>query len=394
MENTRRQTECDGTIILLVNFIPPPQLPLFHILASRIRGFTILLSVPMESNRAWKPQWEGLNVVLQKNITVRTVSRHPRGFQDLQFIHLPYDTFFQLSRRHPDVVISLEFGFRSLQALAYRILHPASQLIIWAPMSERTELNRGILRRFLRTVILTRSDAVFVNGRSGFRYIRRFGVPERRIYIVPYTVDTEVLSSIPLSRPMKKKRRLLYVGQLIKRKGLIPFLDILIRWMRLHPETQVEFRLLGDGILREQILGISLPENLTLSLLGNVAYSEMRQYYADSDLFVFPSLADEWGLVVNEALMAGLPVLGSIHSQAVAEMVDDGKNGWLFNPDDPQSVSQTLDSAFSAPFHVLERMRVEARISSSRFSPDLVAERILLAIHAIRKERHPDSINS
>ena len=50
-------------------------------------------------------------------------------------------------------------------------------------------------------------------------------------------------------------------------------------------------------------------------------------------VLVFPTLADEWGLVVNEALAAGVPVLGSLYSQAVEELVRDGENGWTFRPD-------------------------------------------------------------
>ena len=56
----------------------------------------------------------------------------------------------------------------------------------------------------------------------------------------------------------------------------------------------------------------------------------MAEVYAKASLFAFPTLADEWGVVVNEAMAAGLPVLGSIYSQAVEELVEDGVSGWVF----------------------------------------------------------------
>ena len=61
-------------------------------------------------------------------------------------------------------------------------------------------------------------------------------------------------------------------------------------------------------------------------------HERMAEVYAKASLFAFPTLADEWGVVVNEAMAAGLPVLGSIYSQAVEELVEDGVSGWVFRP--------------------------------------------------------------
>jgi len=152
-----------------------------------------------------------------------------------------------------DAVISLEFGMRTLQALIYRILRPSSRLIVWAPVSERTEQGRGKLREILRRPILRKADGILVNGRSGFRYIRQLGVESRKIVLVPYTTDIELFGSIPPTRPRDEVTRLLYVGQLIERKGLLPFVNTLIRWHELHPTKRVELALVGEGPVRQQL---------------------------------------------------------------------------------------------------------------------------------------------
>src|SRR5258708_40228945 len=58
--------------------------------------------------------------------------------------------------------------------------------------------------------------------------------------------------------------------------------------------------------------GYVFPQNITVKFCGAVAYSELPGIYAQCGLLVFPTLADEWGMVVNEALAAGLPILGSV----------------------------------------------------------------------------------
>jgi hypothetical protein len=383
-------TKTNPRVAILLNYIPPYRLPFFKILAAKIGDLTFLLSTRMEPNRPWDAHWEGLNVILQHNIMIRTSSHHPEGFTDTLYIHLPYDTLAHLVRRRPDVVVSLELGFRTLQAFIYRLVFRSSRLIIWVPLSERTEQGHGGMRTILRRMILRNADAILVNGASGARYITQFGIPAQRIFTVPYTTDVGLFCSIPLFRNPEVSRKLLFIGQLIDRKGLIPFLCVLIRWCGLHGNQKVEFRVVGDGPVKSQLAGMILPENLTLILEGNTEYTEMPGYYTNAGLFVFPSLADEWGLVVNEAMLAGLPVLGSVHSQAVEEIVEDGVNGWKFTPDDSQSTLRAIDLAFGASRADLDRMRTQARVSAEKFSPEFAAGQVLAAIHSTGCANFPD----
>src|SRR5215211_554937 len=98
-------------------------------------------------------------------------------------------------------------------------------------------------------------------------------------------------------------------------------------------------------------------------------------------MLVFPTLADEWGLVVNEAMACGLPVLGSTYSQAVEELVEDGTNGWVFRPDSHEATFNALDRALRTPHEVLQGMRESARNKVSELDPDVVAQRVVAACH-------------
>ncbi len=369
-------------VAILNNFIPPYWKPVFACLADRIPHLRVLVSTPMEPNRAWEVDWQGLDVVLQKTITVRGKWRHPKGFEEPLFIHLPVDTIAQLNRFRAEVVLSAEMGFRTLLSLGYRKLHSRSRLIIWAEIAESTERGRGLLRRVLRTLLAKHADAFIVFGNSGARYVQTLRVPNSKIFQVPYATDVKRFATTPLTRTGEQIRRLLYVGQLIDRKGLLPFIEVLSRWALAHSERRIEFLLAGDGPLGETLKRVAHPPNLTIELLGNVDYERLPPIYDGCGVFVFPTLADTWGLVVNEAMASGLPVLGSCYSQAVEMIVTDGENGWTFEPDDAGQTYGAIDRCMNTSDEAFEKMRERARTAAIKNTPQHVATLIDDAVMA------------
>ena len=368
-------------IAFLTNMIPPYHKPFLDCLAKRYE-IRVLLSTPMEPNRSWKLDWDGLDVVTQKTLTLSGRWRHPRGFTEPLFLHVPIDTVAQLRRFGPDVTISLEMGARTLLAAVYRKLRRRSKLIVWAEIAESTEQARGWMRNRIRCLVHKNVDAFLVTGASGARYLRGLGVSERKIFQISYTTDVSVFAASPLLRGPSCEQRLLYVGQLIERKGLLPFLDTLSKWALTNPERRVKFVLAGDGPLRNQIERSPKPPNLEISFAGSIQYKDLPRIYAEAGLFVLPSLADTWGVVVNEAMAAGLPVLGSIYAQAVSEMVRDGENGWVFRADDPAGVYDAIDRALNTAPEQLDRMRLCARTSASQLTPDHLACAVENAVNA------------
>jgi glycosyltransferase involved in cell wall biosynthesis len=374
-------------VALLVNFVPPYRVALLEAFQARLATLRVLVSTPMEPNRDWPVRWGGLDVVVQRSFTLKKRWRHPAGFAENGYVHIPYDTVFQLWRYQPDVVISGELGLRTCLAVLYRRLKPAAKFIIWATVSEHSEQNRGWWRESIRRWVLPKADLVMVNGQSGRRYIGRFGVAANRIFtVVPYTAHVGAVTQSGAEEPRRRAERLLYVGQLIPRKGLVPFIAVLSQWARTNPERRVEFRLLGEGPLRSTLQQMNVPPNVSLQLLGSALYDTLPSVYAQADILVLPTLADEWGLVVNEALAAGVPILGSLYSQAVEELVKHRKNGWTFAPDCPDQVYAALDAALQTTGEELQRMRQTARSEALALSPSRIADRLIEAVEwVVRK---------
>lgn len=362
-------------LAILTNFIAPYRLPLFQLIAEKVDHLKIFVSAGMEPNRKWAINWGTLDVKIQKTFTVKRVSKNWMGYKDERYIHIPFSTLPDLMQYHPDAIISAEFGVRTLGSLIYKQFHPSCKLVAWATLSEHSERKRGRIRMKLRKFILDRIDAVIVNGSSGQRYIQEYKIPCSKIFIVPQTTDISLFLQNAL--PNFEKKRLLYVGRLIEGKGLVPFLTAFSEWMENHPEEIADFIICGDGPLRSTILDYSPPKNLTIRWLGEVPYSEIPDIFRLGNIFVFPTLSDEWGLVINEAMASGLPVLGSMYSQAVEDLIEEDRTGWTFYTDRPDDIYSAISRAMSLSPEVFKEFGTMARERIVKLNIDYIAYQIL-----------------
>jgi len=370
-------------VCILTNTLVPHFLPFFKRLRESLGDLQILLSIPMEKDRGWPVEWEDLSVRIQKCWTYSTFRTYEAGFKEQMWRHIPYDTLPALIRYRPDVIVSTELGFRTMQAAAYRKLFPKSRLIVWNGFSEHTEKGVPAWRTLQRRLLYRAADAASANGESAVSYLVKLGVARHKIFRLPYCPDISPILKMPLARKADEARRLLYVGRLNERKGLVPFLRTLSDWLRQHPLEERELWIAGEGPLRGMLEGFPVPPQLRLTFLGGVAYDNLPKLYAQGGLFVFPTLADEWGMVVNEALAAGLPILGSVYSQAVEELVREGVTGWTFRPDCHDEVQRALDRALSTPVSALAELRVRCRQAVDHLAPSSGADRLLRAIEFV-----------
>jgi glycosyltransferase involved in cell wall biosynthesis len=360
-------------VVMLVNMIPPYRLPVFEALGDRVGKLLVWISTPMEADRQWQPEWGRLEVEVQRSFALQQSTRHPHGFVDKQFVHLPYDTIPRLHRARPDLVLTSELGLRTAQAALW-CAATSTPLAAVVHVSESSEggRDRDRVRRLLRRILLRRADIVFVPGQSGARYVRGLGAHPDRIRVVRSV--SPLKDVVPAHVGRDGGRRLLYVGQLIERKGIVPFVQALGRWGLRHPDERVSLRIMGVGPEAARLETLRLPGNVTVDLAAPLPYERVAEMYQTADVFAFPTLADVWGLVVNEAMSSGLPVLGSRHSQAVEELVEEGVNGWTFVPDRPEAVDEALERVLGTPPEQLARMGAAARDTVRSLTPEYVAD--------------------
>lgn len=367
-------------LALLTNQIPPYRVATFAALRRKVDRLTVILS---ENRVAPGLEEADIEIRVARSLRIPSVRRHESGYFERYETHIPVGIVPALRAARPDCIFTAELGLRTVGAVLYR-LGSRTPVVVHADLSEHTERGRGGLRPALRRLLLSRVDGVMVNGRSGADYIRGLGFPGRAISMLPYATDVERFGAVARLAGDPHELRLLYVGRLIELKGLEPWLAALVRELRERPERRVRFIVAGAGDRREAIEAIERPPNLRLQVHGQVPYADLPGIYADADVLVMPSLGDTWGLVVNEAMATGLPVIGSSQTQAVVEMVRDGVEGWIFSAEQPASVGAAIRRMLDTPRDRFAAMGADARRAALRLSPDHVAT---LLVDACRKAR-------
>ncbi len=373
-------------VAFLTHALSPHRLALMEMVADEVSIFHVFLSQAEDKLHSFPLERGSLDVTVQRSMNWRHYFENVHGYADVSHINVPYDTVTQLLTFRPSVVISTELGARSLLAAVYKICCPGISLIIWATLSERTEATRGLIRKFVRRWLLHSADVVFVNGVGGSRYIRSLGYVGA-LHIIPYAIDATLFRTKSLN-PQPGIFRLLYTGQLIQRKGVYGFCKTLDEWCRSHRNISVTLTLVGEGVEASRLATLVPALNFSIFIHPRASQRELSQFYDCADIAVLPTLGDEWGVVINEALVAGRPVLGSVHSQAVSELIREGENGWTWDPEEQGSLYKALSRTFCLKPVDLQKMSDVCKTSAAAISPEVVSARVLKALKglALQKE--------
>lgn len=366
-------------VVMLLNYLPLHFVSCMRHLKQRVKRLSFLLSVPMEAQREWKPQFADFDVTIQRTLSYKTVYHHPHGFDYPGKVYLPVSTPLVLMKLRPDVVISLEVGPRTIQAFLLRYLGFRYKLIVQLRESETSALSRGRMRHLLRRWILPHVDQVMVNGRSGERYAKSCGVSNDRITVVPSGTDLTHFGNRPKVLNHDSPLKLLYVGAIIPLKGIAAFIPHLATSVE-SSQRRVVLTLLGKGEDEEVIKTIPVPDHLKICWHPYTEYQDLEAVYSQHDVLVMPSLCDEWGMVVNEAMACGLPVLGCLGSQAVEELVSDGVNGWTYPSMDEHAMKAAIGRMLETSAVDMAGMANRAHETALACSDEHAAEKIIKAI--------------
>lgn len=194
-------------------------------------------------------------------------------------------------------------------------------------------------------------DSFGVIGLAAEWHLKRFGISSERLFSSPYNIDDEYFGSqINMYNRLSSRKELgidnetitiLFSGKLISRKAPILLLESLIQ---LTNKSKVVIILLGDGNQRS-IIESSFRQHFGSHLFmpGFVNQSELCKYYAASDLFILPSEYDTWGLVVNEAMQFGLPVIVSDRVGCRHDLIIPGETGEIFQNGNSHDLAAKID---------------------------------------------------
>jgi glycosyltransferase involved in cell wall biosynthesis len=211
-------------------------------------------------------------------------------------------------------------------------------VVLWVESTLHDERSGSfVLERLKRRAVGTASGFL-VPGRAALEYVESLGVSPDRIVIAPNAVDLSIFS-VQVDRHDRDECTFLYVGRLSAEKGL----DVLLRAFEHVPGRLL---IAGSG---PQEAELRAATNGRVQLLGQVAREELPALYAQADCFVLPSRSEPWGMVLNEAAAAGLPLVASEAAGAGYDLIENGINGFRVAVDDSAALAEALAKVASDP---------------------------------------------
>ncbi len=368
-------------IALITNIIHPCRIPVLNYFREFNPGLKVFYMSRIHSNRDWdtcegriKYKFEilkGLNYFCRK--------------LDLS-MHINFGLLPLLVKGNFDVVVSEGYELPGYCfVLAYTKLFK-KKLVLWSGSTLLSRRIKNPIVDVLKKAFIKNADAYLAYGSLSKEYLQYFGAEEEKIVVSCNTVDILSFSQRSFEIGMRKdeikmqkrfpKHVILFSGQLIERKGL----GVLLEAFSKIYNKDMGLVIVGDGPERSKNEDFVNRNNIkNVYFEGSQKAEKLYEYYAIADVFVLPSLIEVWGLVLNEAMACGLPVLCSSMVGAAKDLVKDGINGYVFNPHDSDELADKLNLLFREK-GLRKTMGEKSRQLISDFTPQKYAKDLNRAV--------------
>lgn len=258
-----------------------------------------------------------------------------------------------LDRLQPDAVAIISYSFPDARAcLEWCRKHRRIAVLMSATKAD--DAPRTGWRERVKETLVAQYDAALVGGTPQRAYLKQLGFPNELIFQPYNAVDNDFfwegaeaarLNRQPLGHEVNTRSETPYFlasNRFVPRKNILRLLEAYAAY-RSKVSRPWPLLLVGDGPERQSIEQYIDEHRVPgVVLCGFRQIGELPAYYGLAGAFVHPSLMDQWALVVNEAMAAGLPVLVSDRAGCAQDLVHDGENGYTFDPDDVEGLARLL----------------------------------------------------
>ena len=276
----------------------------------------------------------------------------------------------------PEVLVSVGWADRAYMQLLFMAQQRSVPLVVVSDSRSQDSV-RTPIREWLKRYLLRGYSAGLVAGTQSRDYLEQLGMRPEAICQPWDVVDNQRFSQMAaeaaLDGPPLSERPFLCVGRFIAEKNHALLMQAYGRYQQTGGTRPL--LLVGHGPLEQEIRVAcsQLLRPMSVTLAPFVQLEQLGHYYGQSHALVLPSAKDTWGLVVNEAMAAGLPVIVSRACGCAQDLLGNGE-GWCFPSGDPDALADCLHQVDGQVAAARQQMVGAARQRLESFSPEAFAQ--------------------
>jgi len=369
--------------VILTEIIAPYRIPVFNALARRteVDLHTIFLAETDSAVRRWRIYTDEIRFSYE----VLPSWRWRAGQHSLL---VNRGLWSALDAAAPQAILCGGYNYPASWEALWWARRRKARFVLWTESNQQDRRSGRDAVEWLKRHFVNACSAFAVPGKSSFSYLRALGVGEQVIFAAPNAVDnnffaTQAESTRAHASEFREKlglpsRFILFVGRLVPEKGVF---DLLEAYAKLESGLRSEVGLVfaGDGVGREQLARRAKRISPgTVCFPGFAQREDLAGLYAVAETLVLPTHSDPWGLVVNEAMACGLPIIVSSVAGCTADLVEDGWNGYVVPPRDSEKLSVAINSVVRQP-ELQQRMSARSLERIRNYSPEACANGLAAA---------------
>lgn len=288
-------------------------------------------------------------------------------------------SIYWITQFKPDVINLPGYYEPAMNIVLFYCRLRGIKVIISADSTEGDNANiwwRESIKRF----IVSKAQGFFCYGSKSAEYIYKLGMKPKHILVTNNSVDNvkveTVFDEAILHRESSKqgfklrKYNFIYVGRLIAFKNL----DNLLAAYKPLNNTEWGLIILGNGSEDKKLKKYVEDNDLSgVRFIEGQEWFDVPKILALADVFILPSYSEPWGLVVNEAMAAGLPVIVSNKCGSAYDLILENKNGYTFDPYNVEELTSVFNKFVKNP-SIIEPFGKKSKEIIKRFSPEQVAQ--------------------
>lgn len=368
--------------VIIHNIITHYKTPVFNALNQELNKkkhkLHVLYLAPIEKRRDWHIDLDALKHPYTL-LTKQPINNIPQ----FKWIIPIWETLTQLK---PDTVIICEYSHLAYWTGFLWAKWHRKAIYLWNE-STYQDRKRPPWKEWIKKQLVKRCTGGFSTGTQSRAYLKSLGLKENKIHIIGYVVDNDYyIHEFKKHQPHRSDylkaanmplHNFIFIGRFAEEKNILRLLHA-YRLVRLKG-LDWGLILLGDGPLKPEIQAEIKRLNLPYCFMpGFIQRTELCQYLAMADILILPSISEPWGLVVNEAMACGLPVMASKTCGCYPDIVQENKNGLTFDAKNTTDLAKGMLKLAQYPDQ--KQLKQNSQKIIADYTPKNTAKKIVTAL--------------